>query len=916
MIGRTIDGYRIEKQVDEDRVGTVYQARELQSGARVILVMLRTEITTHSEARNQLEREKARLTALDHTHIIRVRNIVTRYDANEVYFVKDFVAAGTLRDHLLQLMQGNTGTPVAIRIVQQIAEALNYAHRKSYIHYDIRPENIIIRQSEQDGGLEPFIDGFGMARLAELAGIPRRDFYYIAPEQLQGGRVDARADIYALGIMLYEMVTGIPPFNPRSIQDAIRMHVHDRPLPPSQQRPGLTNEFDRIVLKCLEKSPDSRYQTAADLSQALRQYNPQQSGFLPSSLRTMPEAQSPEAINIATSFENNPSNYQVPSNLPQVGSGGSARLVVYSQEGRPLDDHPLTSDITLIGRDPKQNTVVLEGEKISRQHARVDWVNGSFHIIDLKSTNGVWLGATRLRPEVPHRWMPGETLRIGDFWLKLEVPERPQSRRVNNNASAGQHPSHIPIERIRDSDTIGVIGLPDRPLTTSSGRRIVVPFEIENRNNHTEAYALEIRGLPYDWYTLPPDAVHLLAGQRGQVQMLIHPPSGSPRGVFNFDIVIRSQFDQSDYEQHPLSLQNETVYGLQADIHPTRFTSTQVAQLFITNNGNTDDNVEIEMERPDSELVVVPERSKILIPLGQTMQIGLHVREGKRPFIGFYRLLPFRVNIKSSQENVEPVIVAAEVVAPPVIPLWLVMLPVLAIFCCSMTLLLALVADGLNDSLSGSGASTEERAVVTQTEGAVNQLTALSSLDSDGDGLTDQEELELGTNPFERDTDGDGLSDFDEVRKYGTDPTNRDTDGDGLLDGEEISRGTDPLNPDTDGDGIRDSEDPNPLVPSTAVPTLGPTTEPPTSAPTAEPIAISIDDARSESRVLPYINGSAWEYEVYIDTNQDFKRAMGVNNVPHTFLVNGKGEIVWQHNNYSPGDELDLYDKILEISNN
>ncbi len=80
-------------------------------------------------------------------------------------------------------------------------------------------------------------------------------------------------------------------------------------------------------------------------------------------------------------------------------------------------------------------------------------------------------------------------------------------------------------------------------------------------------------------------------------------------------------------------------------------------------------------------------------------------------------------------------------------------------------------------------------------------------------------------------------------------------------------------------------------------------------------IAISIDDARSQSRVLPYVNGSAWDYEVYIDTNQDFKRAMGVNNVPHTFLVNGKGEIVWDHNNYSPGDELDLYDKILEISN-
>lgn len=79
-------------------------------------------------------------------------------------------------------------------------------------------------------------------------------------------------------------------------------------------------------------------------------------------------------------------------------------------------------------------------------------------------------------------------------------------------------------------------------------------------------------------------------------------------------------------------------------------------------------------------------------------------------------------------------------------------------------------------------------------------------------------------------------------------------------------------------------------------------------------IAVSIDDARSQSRVLPYVNGSSWDYEVYMDENQDFKRAMGVNNVPHTFLINGAGEIVWQHNNYSPGDEDELYKQIVALS--
>ena len=79
-------------------------------------------------------------------------------------------------------------------------------------------------------------------------------------------------------------------------------------------------------------------------------------------------------------------------------------------------------------------------------------------------------------------------------------------------------------------------------------------------------------------------------------------------------------------------------------------------------------------------------------------------------------------------------------------------------------------------------------------------------------------------------------------------------------------------------------------------------------------IAISIDDARSMNRVAPYVNGQGWEYEVYLDPNGDLKRALNVNNVPHTFLVNGAGEIVYQHNNYTPGDENELYRKVLELT--
>jgi peroxiredoxin len=79
-------------------------------------------------------------------------------------------------------------------------------------------------------------------------------------------------------------------------------------------------------------------------------------------------------------------------------------------------------------------------------------------------------------------------------------------------------------------------------------------------------------------------------------------------------------------------------------------------------------------------------------------------------------------------------------------------------------------------------------------------------------------------------------------------------------------------------------------------------------------IAISIDDARSMARVAPYVNGQDWAYEIYLDPNGDLKRALNVNNIPHTFLVDGSGKIVWQHNNYEPGDENELYQKVLELT--
>jgi len=262
------DRYRLDSQVGAGGMATVYLAHDIRHDRRVALKVLRPELSAVIGAERFLAEIK--LTAnLQHPHILPL------FDSGEadsfLFYVMPFVAGETLRNRLTREKQ----LPVAdaVRIATEVASALDYAHRHGVVHRDIKPENILLH----DG--QAMVADFGIALAASKAsddrmtetGMSLGTPHYMSPEQAMGAReVTARSDVYALGAVLYEMLTGDPPFTGSTAQAIVARVVTESPRPLLPQRHTIPPHIEAAVLTALEKLPADRFSTAAEFAAALR----------------------------------------------------------------------------------------------------------------------------------------------------------------------------------------------------------------------------------------------------------------------------------------------------------------------------------------------------------------------------------------------------------------------------------------------------------------------------------------------------------------------------------------------------------------------------------------------------------------------------------------------------------------------
>ena len=275
--GQLIGSYKIGPRLGRGGMGEVYLAEDTKLGRKVAIKFLAIELEEDDLARRRQIREAKAAARLDHPNICGIHEVVR--EANHSFIVMQYVEGETLA---ARIRRGSLELSESLDIALQVADALSLAHSRGIIHRDIKPQNIMITPRGQakvlDFGLVKLIpsevsdgnalDSYQESRLSET-GMIVGTAGYMSPEQVKGNAVDARSDIFSLGVVLYECVTGKPAFGGNTPVEICAQVIQADPPPPSQVNPSVPRNLDRVILKALAKDPDLRYESAGQLIEDL-----------------------------------------------------------------------------------------------------------------------------------------------------------------------------------------------------------------------------------------------------------------------------------------------------------------------------------------------------------------------------------------------------------------------------------------------------------------------------------------------------------------------------------------------------------------------------------------------------------------------------------------------------------------------
>ncbi|MCB8923905.1 MAG: serine/threonine-protein kinase [Ardenticatenaceae bacterium] len=273
LIGQQIGQYRIVRHIGRGGMADVYLAHDETLQRDVVIKTMLPAIAQNEELLARFQREAQTTARLFHANLVQVYTAGVT-PTEQPYLVMQYIEGGALSDHLRQLAREDqwVTTIYALSIVRQVADALRVAHQAGVIHRDIKPSNVLLH-----GDGSPVLTDLGIAavqmettRLTQTGGVMGTP-HYMAPEQGSGKPVDGRSDIYSLGIILYELLSGQLPFEADSPWGIIHQHLYEAPPPLRQLRPGLAAQTYKVVETCLQKSPENRYQNASDLVAAIDQ---------------------------------------------------------------------------------------------------------------------------------------------------------------------------------------------------------------------------------------------------------------------------------------------------------------------------------------------------------------------------------------------------------------------------------------------------------------------------------------------------------------------------------------------------------------------------------------------------------------------------------------------------------------------
>ena len=453
LVGTVLGQYRIERVIGKGGMATVYQSTQVAVNRTVAIKVLPSTFM-HDETFMTRFRQEAEVAAqLEHIHILPV------YDFGEhdgiPYIVMRYLDGGTLRE---RTQQGPLDPLTTLNIIRQVAQALDYAHSRNVIHRDLKPSNIML-----DSNDNAFLTDFGTAKLRDrsaqltgsgIVGTPA----YMAPEQSMPGPLSPSVDVYALGVTLFEMITGNVPYSADTPIVQILMHIQ-HPVPSLHEyNPSIPDVVDEVVKTAMAKKPEERYLTAVELAEALAQAIRVSGGWSIGGEEGVEKRLQEEIIPLdtgrGTPHPNNISDAKTDrvegtTGDEQSAAGGEAQPVISpvqdhksydldglsgSTEGQPASAHgkpvlqtqdgkvfELPSSNTLIGRSDERRGIFVDIEltdldikkRSSRSHARILERDGEYIVWDLHSMNGTFVNGQRLPEGGRMEIRPGDAIQFG-----------------------------------------------------------------------------------------------------------------------------------------------------------------------------------------------------------------------------------------------------------------------------------------------------------------------------------------------------------------------------------------------------------------------------------------------------------------------------------------------------------------------
>lgn len=261
LIGALFDGrYKILKKLGAGGMATVYLAEDQELGRRIAIKILNAKHASDKQFVERFRREASSAAGLSHPNIVQVYD---RGNAEGTYYIAMEVIEGLSLKELV-LERGPSPIPVAVNYARQILAALRFAHRNGVVHRDIKPHNVLVNDEGRVKVTDFGIARAGASEMTEVGSIIGTA-QYLSPEQARGAPVDDRSDLYSVGVLLYELLTGEAPYNGDTPVEIAMKHLSAVPEAPSTKRPEVPTELDSVVLRALAKNPDDRYQSAEEM---------------------------------------------------------------------------------------------------------------------------------------------------------------------------------------------------------------------------------------------------------------------------------------------------------------------------------------------------------------------------------------------------------------------------------------------------------------------------------------------------------------------------------------------------------------------------------------------------------------------------------------------------------------------------